>query len=195
MGRLASSGGLVGVWVACVGLLVGASAAVANPRIDCEDTPRLEKAGPDGVEISTDKVGLVRVTAEGDDDKDDVLNPDEFCRAHEGVDVFILPAPRIIDVPAEPDNPEGLSPDREMAPGSSGKVVDDSEDDEDEADDEEGEGTPSIALTGAGNYKNLPIEAAGEGGCSQAPADSDGGLWLLGLPIVLFGLRRRRGGR
>lgn len=201
MSRLASSRGSVGrvgVWIACVGTVLGVSAALANPRIECEGTPRLEEAGPDGVEISTEKLGLVRVTEAGDADKDDVLTPDAFCEAHEGIDVFILPAPRLIDAPPEPEHPEGLSPERPMddSAGDDKGFGDDSDDEDDDDDDSGDEAVPSVALTGApGDHKRLSLETAEVGGCSQAPTDADRTAWLLALPIALFGLRRRRGGR
>jgi hypothetical protein len=127
--------------------LIAASAAVAAPagspaplpRIVCDAKPRLE--GLDFVFLSTDRVGAVQVISNGEPVEGDdtpVMDPKAFCAAHDGIDTFILPAPRLIDNLPDPerdrrDELEPISASPRGASTPSMKPVDDGDKDDDEA--------------------------------------------------------------
>lgn len=191
--------------------LIAASAAVAAParspaplpRIVCDAKPRLE--GLDFVFLSTDRVGTVQVIsngepAEGDDTP--VMDPKAFCAAHDGIDTFILPAPRLIDHLPDPerdrrDELEPISASPRAAGTPSMKPVDDENDDdadEDDADDTAEAGAANAVFMDApgGSFKSLPMKADTRPSCDASAAEAPSGfMWIL-LPL-LFGLRCRRG--
>lgn len=190
-----------------IGLVAANAAAAPPPRIVCDDVPRLE--GADRVFLSTDEVGAVQVVgdaaplAPADVESDAVakMDPATFCQAHEGIDTFILPAPRIIDDLPEPeretDRPGALQP-ASAAPGSPRVVTDDGNEmtasDDDAADGDDAPAAEKAGLAGPpdGRLKALDPTMSGQAGCDVSATDAPSDfMWIL-LPL-LFGLRCRRG--
>lgn len=193
---------LIGIG-AIIGCLAAAAQAapVEEARIACDGEPRLEGVDKDNVEISTALMGVVKVGQPTDDDGDDeVVSPKDFCQAHEGIDAFILPAPRVLDEPQErPEDELTLeAPSRPDRDG--GKTVDDEVDDDaddDAAEDDDGAaGATSYALPDGVQYKTLDPQMASAHGCSQsAVGQAPSGWWFALLPLMLAVRRRGEGAR
>ncbi len=194
--------GLIGIGVV-LGCLASAAQAAPEGRIECTGEPRIDGADPKGVELSTDVVGHVRVVDKvtSEDDDEAVMDVASFCEAHEGVDAFILPAPRIIDQPRSPDGEDEQLELEELQRPDSGKKV---EDDEPEAEGDEGDdeveqepATKSMAsLTGGpGAQKSFDPQMAEARGCSQTAEQRQTGWWFALLPLLLMVRVRREGGR
>lgn len=191
-----------------IGFMAANAAAAPPPRIVCDDMPRLE--GADRVFLSTDEVGAVQVVGDaaplGVDESGDVetMDPESFCAAHEGIDTFILPAPRIIDDLPEPeretDRPGGLQP-ASAASGSpqvadnSMAAQDDSSDDGTGEDSDDGKPGLHPGVDGppdGAQFKSLDPTMGTQAGCDVSATRAPSGfMWIL-LPL-LFGLRCRRG--
>jgi hypothetical protein len=191
--------------------LIAASAAVAAPagspaplpRIVCDTKPRLE--GLNFVFLSTDRVGAVQVVGSGEPVEGDdtpVMDPKAFCAAHDGIDTFILPAPRLIDNLPDPERdrreelePVSASPRGTSTPSMKPVGVDDKEEDEEADDGDAAEAGASNAVfmdAPGGSFKSLPMKADARPSCdASAAAAPSGFMWIL-LPL-LFGLRCRRG--
>jgi len=210
--------GLIGIGVV-LGCLANSAQAAPEARIECTGEPRLEGAGDKGVEISTDVVGLVRVVGDleaadggekGDEAEngDDVMSPEAFCDAHEGIDTFILPAPRVLEEPRSPDGEDELEierPDRPDTDGDSdsddGKTVDGADDSDQSAEgaDDANHGQPKMGMGDlpdvAGAHKSLDPQLMNRGGCSQAVGHTDTGWWFALLPLLLLVRVRGEGDR
>ncbi|MCA9538534.1 MAG: hypothetical protein KC620_06580 [Myxococcales bacterium] len=193
-----------------------ASAAQATPRIDCQGQPAIKDAQADVVEVSTDKVGVVRVS--NDPKSADVWSTADFCAAHGGIASFILPAPHPVDDDVEeraqgevrPDEPR--RPDSQPAGASFGG--DDGDDGSatngDDSDDASADGKTASASEDAAEaasdddgadddvkwakaYKSMHGPPAY--GCDQSPTNSaPSPAWAAAL-LVLGLCRRRRGAR
>lgn len=203
--------GLIGFGTFCgclLGLLATAAHAAPEARIECTGEPRLEGVGDKGIEISTDVVGLVRVVGdleavedEGEAEGDEaVMTAKAFCDAHEGVDTFILPAPRLVDEPRTPDGEEQLELERPGRPeaGTGQKSVDTPEAD-DGGDDSDEAQTQAMGMADlpdvAGQYKSFDPQMTTGSGCSQAAGQSQTGWWFALLPLLLMVRVRREGDR
>ncbi len=187
-----------------LGCVTAAAEAAPEARIVCSGEPRVEGADKAGVEISTDAVGLVRVVDgldEGDDAHsekgDPVLTAEEFCASHEGIDTFILPAPRMIDTPRP-----GEEGDLELEePGR--REMDDKGDDQLEVEDDDSGGgggeQSSKSASGLpsmdGHYKSIDPQMQTSAGCSQAADHAETGWWFALLPLLLLVRVRREGDR
>lgn len=194
--------GLIGISVVLV--LTSTAQAAPDARIVCTGEPRLEGVDKGSVLVSTEEAGLVRVVdgvekGTGEPEGDEaVMSPEAFCAAHQGVDTFILPAPRMIDTPREPDGAE-MSPEPQARPQARTADKPADTDDEAEADDAEGEadGVPkSLAAMPAlpGSHKSFDPQVLSEPSCSQSGVgQGGGGWWFLMLPLIV-GLRRRMEG-
>lgn len=193
--------GLIGLGV-ILGCITAAHAA-PETRIVCTGEPRLEGAGEKGVEISTDIVGLVRVVdgldegegkgGEGEEDEQ-VLSAKDFCAAHEGVDTFILPAPRLLDEPRSPDAEDGLELQEPGRPDT------ESEDKPLEVADDGGEGGQGTGTMAdlpdvGGHYKSFDPQMQTGHGCSQAVGHTRTGWWFALLPLLLLVRVRGEGDR
>lgn len=199
--------GLIGFGTFCgclLGLLATAAHVAPEARIECTGEPRLEGVGDKGVEISTDVVGLVRVVGdlepvedEGEGEADGaVMSAKAFCDAHEGVDTFILPAPRLLDEPRSPDGEDQLELERPDRPDTSSGQKSVETQEADDGDDGQGQpGGMSDLPDVAGQYKSFDPQMTTGSGCSQAADNSQTGWWFALLPLLLMVRLRREGDR
>lgn len=194
--------GLIGIGVV-LGCLVSAAQAAPEARIDCTGEPRIDGVDDKGVQLSTDVVGHVRVVDKldvGEEDDEDVMDVTSFCKAHEGVDAFILPAPRIIDEPRSPDGEEELELQQPGHPAADKQVDDDepeADDDGDDAHDEQASATKSRAglVEMPGVHKSFDPQMVQPAECSQAVGRHQTGWWFALLPLLLMVRVRREGDR
>lgn len=191
--------GLIGIGV-FLGCLATAAHAEPEIRIVCTGEPRLD--GADEVEISTDILGLVRVVDGpemgdgGEKGEGDEISVEGFCAAHDSVDQFILPAPRMIDEPRSPDAEDELEPE---PPGRPDTQADDKP--LETADDDDGsDGDVRAEKHGdlpdlAGTHKSIGPRKMSAGGCSQAVGHTETGWWFALLPLLLLVRVRGEGDR
>jgi len=201
--------GLIGIG-AILGLLTAtAHAAPEEVRIECDGEPRIEGTSVSNIEISTAEYGLLRIV-DGDDEGDEgAVTPKELCDAYEGIDAFILPAPRVLDEPHQPGEEDELelqAPDR---PDRAGEKPFEAADDQGEAADDPGgddaEGQDASGESGMGNLGDVPDEVGqyksidyqmNSEGCSQTAVGNGGtGWWWALLPMLLMVRRRGEGAR